>query len=282
MKNFILFLVLILFTVKMSAQYLEVGATGGLSSYYGDLQPSAPANGSFGVTYGAFARYNYRPNIAFKVSGLSGKFYATDRYARNSRRFRNLESETQYYELAATAEWNLTKFDIIDGKTTAPYLFAGVAGFYFNPRGRSDFATNTWVDLQPLGTEGQTLPGGKLYSQFQVAIPVGLGMKISISQKINVGFEAGLRYTFTDYLDDVSGSYPDLVALKELNPLAFDMSFRTPVALNRTLDLPSGQKRGDNYKNDIYYYIGGTISFNIGSREKMEFNKSYRNFFNSK
>ena len=72
MKNFTLLLTIILFTVKTSAQYLELGVTGGLSSYYGDLQPSAPANGSFGVSYGAFARYNYRPTIAFKVSGLSG------------------------------------------------------------------------------------------------------------------------------------------------------------------------------------------------------------------
>ena len=37
------------------------------------------------------------------------------------------------------------------------YLFAGVGGFYFDPKAQFQ---NTWVRLKPLGTEGQGLEGG--------------------------------------------------------------------------------------------------------------------------
>jgi Outer membrane protein beta-barrel domain len=274
----IVFLLLCLSFSKMQAQYWEVGPTGGATSSISDLQPNAPTNGSFGKTYGALVRLNYNPLLSFKVTGLSGGFYATDKYAKGTRRFRNLEAQTQYYELAATAELNLTRFDVMDGKTSAPYLFAGIAGFYFNPRARLNGA-KTWTNLQPLGTEGQTLEGGKKpYSQLQIAVPMGVGFKIAIAKRANLGFEAGLRYTFTDYLDDISGIYPDLKALAVKDPNAAALSFRSKEILGNQLELPSGQKRGDSYKNDLYYYIGATFTVNLGSAAKMEYNKEYRSF----
>lgn len=273
-------LIICLSFYTLQAQYWEVGATGGVSSSINDLQPNSPNNGSFGPTYGALARLHYSPKLSFKATGLVGRFYATDRYAKGLRRLRNLEAQTSYYELAATAEFNLTSYDVIDNKNSSPYLFAGVAGFYFNPRARLNFNEKTWTNLQPLGTEGQTLEGGKKpYSRLQIAIPFGVGFKIAIHKRINWGFEAGLRYTFTDYLDDVSGNYPDLAALTIKDPSAAALSFRSPALMNSQLELPSGQKRGDNYKNDLYYYIGTTLTVNLASEAKMEFNENLRNFW---
>jgi hypothetical protein len=278
MKHIVFLLLCFSFT-ETQAQYWEVGATAGASSSISDLQPNAPTNGSFGSTYGAMARLNYKPMLSFKVTGLSGHFYATDTYAKGTRRFRNLEAQTQYYELAATAELNLTRFEVMDGKTSAPYLFAGIAGFYFNPRARLSTSEKTWTNLRPLGTEGQTLEGGKKpYSQLQIAIPMGVGFKIAIAKRVNLGLEAGLRYTFTDYLDDVSGNYPDLTALTLKDPNAAALSFRSREIFGNQLELPSGQKRGDNYKNDLYYYIGATVTVNLASEAKMEYNKEYRSF----
>ncbi len=276
-------IIILLFCLPFStvqAQYWEAGATVGVSSSISDLQPNSPSNGSFGLTYGALARLHYSPILSFKATGIAGNFYATDRYAKGLRRLRNLEAQTQYYELAATAEFNFSRYDVMDNKNSTPYLFAGVAGFYFNPRARLNLNEKTWTNLQPLGTEGQTLEGGKKpYSQFQIALPFGMGFKIALGKRANLGFEAGLRYTFTDYLDDVSGNYPDLTALAQKDPSAAALSFRLPEILGNQLELPSGQKRGDSYKNDLYYYIGTTLTVNLANEAKMEFNENLRNFW---
>ncbi|MEO8734182.1 MAG: hypothetical protein ABI373_07615, partial [Flavobacteriales bacterium] len=52
------------------------------------------------------------------------------------------------------------------------YLFAGVGAFHFNPQAQYK---GNWVDLRPLGTEGQGLPGGPVeYSLTGVCIPMVL------------------------------------------------------------------------------------------------------------
>lgn len=87
------------------------------------------------------------------------------------------------------------------------YLFGGIAGFAFNPKAKLDGKT---YKLQPLGTEGQGLDGAPdPYKLTSLAIPMGLGFKYYLTRHWNVGFEAGFRYTFTDYLDDVGGDYYD-------------------------------------------------------------------------
>lgn len=276
MRKLITLTFILLFSLQSKAQYFEVGLTGGATSYIGDLQPSKPDTRSFSKSGGAFVRWNYSPIFAIKASALYGSFTASDKYATGTRKSRNLESITTLYEVAATGEVNLTKYDILDGHISAPYLFAGVAGVYFNPQAKID---GVLTDLQPLGTEGQFLEGGKPYSRFALAIPAGIGFKLAATKRINFGFELGLRYAFTDYLDDVSGNYPDLTALAQQNQVAADYSYRMPAYFNQKLENPQGQPRGNKIKHDFYYYGGITISYNLASKEKMEFNQDYRNFF---
>jgi hypothetical protein len=84
-----------------------------------------------------------------------------------------------------------------------------------------------------LGTEGQhaTLDptdanhGIKPYSLLVIAIPFGIGSRIKINDLLDLWIEVGVRYTFTDYLDDVSKNYVDLGVLK--SPQAKAMSYRT-------------------------------------------------------
>ena len=277
MRKLITVAFILLFTLQLSAQYFVTGFTAGVTSYVGDLQPSAPYTRSMGVSGGAYLRWNYSPIFAVKASGLYGSFAAADKYANGSRKSRNLESVTTIYEAALTGEINLTKYDIIDGHITAPYLFAGVSGFYFNPQVKSS-VSGGYVDLQTLGTEGQLLNGGKGYSRFAFAVPVGVGFKLALNKKINVGFEFGIRYAFTDYLDDVSGNYPNLEELAKQNPEAAALSYRMPAFFNQKLENPEGRPRGDKYKHDMYYYTGVTLSVNLATKEKMEFNKAYRDF----
>jgi hypothetical protein len=56
-------------------------------------------------------------------------------------------------------------------------------------------------------------------------VPVGIGARFRINEVLDVWADVGFRYTFTDYLDDVSRSYVDLDKLD--SPLAQAMSYRT-------------------------------------------------------
>lgn len=91
------------------------------------------------------------------------------------------------------------------GSQVYVYGFAGVALLYMNPMGQYN---GKWYPLKPLHTEGQEfVPSRKEYSNWQFAIPFGVGMKYAIDKKSSIGLEYGLRKTFTDYMDDVSTSY---------------------------------------------------------------------------
>jgi hypothetical protein len=277
MRNFfiaLLFGSLLLNTHNINAQYIEVGGMAGGTSYYGDIQKSKPEIGSFGPTISVMARWNRSPKYAFRATAMYGSFNATDYRNFGYLRNRNLEVQTSLYELSVCAEYNLLRYDVMDGQTSAPYLFLGVGGLYFNPQARYQ---DKFIDLRPLGTEGQLILDTKTYSPFQVVIPVGFGIKLGLWQRLSLGFEFGIRQTFTDYLDDISTTYPNLDALAKINPIAAEMSYRVPTITGQRVAV-EGVKRGDNYKSDRYYTLGVTMTYSLASPKKMEYNTSYRDF----
>jgi hypothetical protein len=260
-------------THNINAQYVEVGGMAGGTSYYGDIQKSKPELGSFGPTVSLMARWNRSPKYAFRATAMYGSFNATDARNFGGLHNRNLEVQTSLYELAFCAEYNLIPYDVMDGQTNSPYLFLGVGGLYFNPQARYQ---DKFIDLRPLGTEGQFITGTKTYSPFQVVIPMGIGIKMALWQRLSLGFEFGVRQTFTDYLDDISGNYPNTDVLSKTNPIAAEMSYR---AVNSGFRINvEGQKRGDSYKSDRYYTMGVTMTYSLASPKKMEYNTYYRNF----
>jgi hypothetical protein len=262
---------------KLQAQYLEVGGFVGGTSYYGDLQKAKPEIGSFGPTVGLMARYNYSKRIALRATAMYGSFNATDLRNFGAARNRNLEVQTQLYELAVMAEYNLLPYDVMDGKTSVPYVFLGVGGLYFNPQARYE---GKFIDLRPLGTEGQLMEGGKAYSPLQVVIPVGFGIKLALWQRLSLGFEFCIRQTFTDYLDDVGKTYPNIDVLEKQNPVAAAMSYRVVSTNPNQRVNPEGQQRGDTYRFDRYYSMGISMVYSLAEPNKMEYNKSYRRFLN--
>ncbi|MDZ7879576.1 MAG: DUF6089 family protein [Saprospiraceae bacterium] len=279
MRNFLftfLFASFLLFTSTVKAQYIEVGGMVGGTSYYGDLQKTKPELGSFGSTVSVMARSNRSSRYAFRAAAMYGSFNATDGRNSGSLRLRNLETQTSLYELSVCAEYNLIPYDIIDGQTHTPYLFLGVGGLYFNPQGRYQ---GKFIDLRPLGTEGQFLTGTKTYSPFQVVIPMGFGFKMALKKRLSVGFEFGIRQTFTDYLDDISTTYPNLDALSKINTIAAEMSYKTPLLAGQSAAI-EGVTRGDKNKNDRYYSLGVTMTYSLASPQKMEYDNLYRQFIN--
>ncbi|MFC2101345.1 DUF6089 family protein [Bacteroidota bacterium] len=142
------------------------------------------------------------------------------------------------------------------------YIFGGVGGFYFNPRGQ--YTDGKWYSLKPLSTEGQGIaPTRKNYSLIQLTFPVGLGIKYFINNEWAIGLEYGRRFSFTDYIDDVSKTYfdPDVLETEKgemaayfSNPSEFDDPNKSRVP---------GQQRGDPKDNDTYMYGVITIYYKL-------------------
>jgi len=159
-----------------------------------------------------------------------------------------------------------------------PYFFAGIAAFYFNPQGKypddGDVVSmrGKWVNLKPLKTEGQgIIPTRDDYSLLQIAIPLGFGFKYAYDRTISIGFEYGLRLTFTDYIDDASTTYVSSQMLKDYHlenndadmaELAAYFSNPSNQNLQNSITYP-GQQRGDVRDKDAYMFAKITLYYKL-------------------
>ncbi len=250
----------LLATAASHAQVSEIGITGGVSYYIGDLNPTRHYPANTRLAGGLFYRYNIDERYAVRLQALYTKLEAYDSDSPDSlQQLRNLAFRTNLFEAAFTLEINFLKYRGItkDSHNWTPYIFLGVAYFHMNPQNLLD---DTWYDLQPLGTEGQGTPnGGDPYKLDVFSIPHGVGFKFALTDKLDLGIEWGLRRTYTDYLDDVSGTYVDNTVLTtETGPLTAALA--DPSVLRET-GINSGRSRGDRYTKDWYQYTGVSFSW---------------------
>lgn len=240
---------------------LELGGFLGISNYLGELQQTTFERNENNVAIGLFTRWNVTKNYSLKFNFYKGEISGRDAnyYEIESIRERNLSFRSHIFEFGLTNEVTFISFGERERRIAAPFLFFGISTFHFNPQ---TVYQGRWIDLQPLGTEGQNLPDSRKgrYSLWQIAIPFGIGFNINIGEKMNIGFEVGLRKTFTDYLDDISSKYPDLDALEAYDPMAAQLSFRTPEVADYNPTNPKGDMRGSPAQKDLYFFGGVTFS----------------------
>jgi hypothetical protein len=210
------------------SQKSEVGVSLGGSLFSGDVNPDyarKETKPSFGLLYRYFLSKKFTLRSTFLFSTLSGDDYKDMSWSvkEGNYKVRNLSFRSRIIELSIGAEYFLKN---LTAKKSSPYVFAGIGGFYFKPQAKYQ---GKWYDLQPLGTEGQGLPGGypPKYKRLQANWLVGLGYKQKLSPKVSLSFEVGLRFTSTDYIDDVSTTYADKGALRangSMSPILADRS----------------------------------------------------------
>jgi hypothetical protein len=197
--------------------------------------------------------------LGYKNAAVSG----ADSYStQEGFRVRNLSFESKINELQASLRYYPLGY-IPEQKRWSPYFFTGVTLFHFNPM--AEYQGN-WVELQPLGTEGQgtsAFPDRKPYRLTQIAVPLGGGVKYLLSPSLAVGVEGTLQVTFTDYLDDLSNTYVDpAILIAENGLMAYHLSNRTGEYLGGEPTLKtSTSPRGNPDVNDYYGYFGVTFSF---------------------
>lgn len=238
----------------------ELGLKGGISYYTGDLNSNHFNSANPAASFIVRRNIDRRFSLKAEVSIL--KIDADDRESDNIIRLdRGLHFKSSIQELSSQIEFNFLPYEV--GSVLydwTPFIFSGISIYNFNPQAENSLGQ--WVDLQPLGTEGQgttAYPDRKKYSRTQIAIPMGGGVKISLNNNLNIAFSFSARKTYTDYLDDVSTTYPG-------NPTEFGAS--NIEMSDPTYTHAKDEQRGNELKDDWYYYSGITISFRLNNDTK--------------
>jgi hypothetical protein len=245
-------------------QYHEIGFMINQAGYIGEINQSSHIPTEFQPGGALIYRYNINDRMAFKANVLFARIYAHDKDSDSEwQNNRNLHFRSDIFELSGQIEINFLTYEIGDKqRPSSPYVFLGFSIFRFNPQAEFN---DRWVDLQPLGTEGQSIAGfEERYPLTQVSIPFGVGFKFNIWKNFGGAIEWGFRRTFTDYLDDVSGTYVDAALLEEENgPLSAIMADRSFLP-NGPDGTNTGMQRGETNRKDYYTIAGLMITYKIG------------------
>ncbi|MBX2927245.1 MAG: hypothetical protein KF852_05365 [Saprospiraceae bacterium] len=247
----------------LHAQSTEIGLFGGASFYSGDITPRELGFyfNEISPAFGVFARFNVHKTTAIRLGITQAKVTGDD--ANSAYPERMLNFRTNITEFALMGEFSPVQ---IGGRqaavVVAPYIFGGAAIYRFNPQTLYD---NNWIDLQPLGTEGQGLAGYEApYRLTQVAIPFGVGVKFNFREAWSLGLEFAPRKIFNDNLDDITGA--------EVNYLDVLTGNGTVAASLSNPNIKEPQdvtyRRGGDF-NDWYYVIGATLSFRLRGSDRL-------------
>ncbi len=260
-----LFVCLLCGAMSLSAQSgWEAGGWAGTAWYFGDLNTEFDLSMPHAAV-GALARYNFNERVAVRLSANYATISGDDARSDNLfQRARNLSFRSPIVDGTVQMEFNFLPYEHgSKDEFFTPYLLGGLTVFYFNPMAQYE---GRWVELRPLGTEGQFK--GEEYYAVTGALAYGMGFKISLNRELSLNFELSGRRTFTDYLDDVSTVYPDLDDLERLRgPVAAALSDRSiliPGVNDETIGVP-GRQRGDSTDKDSYVFFGAGLTYFFGS-----------------
>ncbi len=191
MRKLLLMLMVLLPAARMSAQddpqyRMEIGAGVGTVSYEGDFNGNVLKN--MQPMFSALWRYNFDPYKDLRFSATYGKLkgsskdvdtyypdYATEEYSFN----RNL------LDVSLVFEYNFWPYgtgrDYRGAKRLTPYIYGGIG------------ATSA--------------SGGGSKSVFTANVPIGLGVKYKLNERMNLGLDWGIHFSLSDELDGVKDPY---------------------------------------------------------------------------
>lgn len=253
---------------QFDADKLRLTLGLGPSAYLGELiQGDVPLlkqsslSFSTGLTYDITQQFRARFNVSFL--GVRGD----DKLAtRADLKDRNLSFKSFVWDVGFMGEYDFVDRDIYN---IVPYGFLGVGIYHFNPYTYDSSVGKVY--LHDIGTEGQYLESGgypKPYGKTQLNVPIGLGLRYELSERVTLGVELNYRFLFSDYLDDVSSSNyvdPNLFLTSpyyishKIDQLAYRLSYRSPAGSDYNLD----RRRGNPNRKDVFYSFQFTATFRL-------------------
>ena len=264
MKKTIFIIIIFFSSFNYIFSQQEVSVFIGTSFFHGDVGYNSLEFGNTDklfqngkTAWGLSFRNNFNERFSINLTFKKGVISAYDSQSEDSFFIeRNLDFQSNISEFSANIEFNFSHYKIGSNKfNKALYVFTGISGFKFNPTGTSN--EGNWINLQPLGTEGQgssIYPDKEKYSLFGIGVPIGLGYKININQNMALNFSWSWTLTFTDYIDDVSTQY---VNPSILSPSAQEMADKS------SFGFEDGYQRGNSQNNDKFGFVGVSIVYKI-------------------
>ena len=230
MKSLYFLLISLLFPLFSYSQTYEVGGMFGSTTFVGDVGATQVFKldevlESDKMSYGFLFRWNRSNRHSFRFSAMRIKTRGIDADSDiQERQQRNLRFETSISELSVGVEYTFWEWDLHSSKRPqwVPYLSTGVAYFF------TDQFARVGDELQ----EMEALNG--------FAIPLTLGVKTTIGNKLVLSAEFSARYAFSDNFD---GSAPD-----ELENGGAFPSFGNPNS------------------NDWYIFAGFSLTYTFGRK----------------
>lgn len=176
----VLFIASVLYSISAQAQddyKYEIGGMGGIDFYMGDANKTKLFN-DIGPVFGGVFRYNFDLRWALKTNLLMGHVSGDTRHFDNAFPFGQQRSFSRmFWEAGTQIEFNFfsysDQFAYLGAKRFTPYVFTGV---------------------------GFTLGGGEK-TFFDANIPMGIGLKYKLKERLNIGFEFSFRKLFSDSFD---------------------------------------------------------------------------------
>lgn len=282
----------------------SLGITIGSSDLWGDIGTKSPIDHYANLNYsnymrpfgGFYVRYAFKPSLVWRAGINYGTVAAgddmnvdgakkADLYESDpvQRYQRNLDVRTNIWEGNMMFEINPFRFNPLSKAARMsfqPYILLGIAGYHFEATGRyinkngAGASNGQYIKLYDLHIEGDGFKGEgmpKAYSQWQMAIPLGIGGKWDLSPKMAIGIEYVYRYCFTDYLDGVSAKYIDPKLYKE-NGLTDQEAYIATAMSDKSWELDpnkthkAGEMRGNNKGGDGYSTLSVTLFYKFKSK----------------
>jgi opacity protein-like surface antigen len=254
MNRIRLLLVGLFVNMQASSQSFFGTAYMGGSNYQGEIQEVTFAFKGMRFAAGFGGQFRLHDHLwistELMLAHLSGRDADIDINSNNIAR--NLSFETDIQELSILARLNLLRGT---KQPFVPYVTGGGAVFRVDPyafdaAGQKHF-------LYPLSTEGQGLPAypdRKVPSKVNFSLPMGAGIEFRLAPRLRVDAEVMYRKSFSDYIDDVSTTYPDeALLLAARGPKAVELSYRSDERPGGSTVFPSGAQRGNPNRMDWYH-----------------------------
>lgn len=223
MRYLTIFIITVLSSAFCHSQIHEIGIFAGGSNFIGDvgatkyISPNQPA-------FGGIYKWNRSPRHSFRFSVIFSDLEGIDADSDDPRRIeRDYSFTNNILELSAGIEFTFLDFNLHQvGKKSTPYLYTGVTAssfdnYYFNNNGER-ISENT--------------------SSIAYGIPMVVGYKTKLTNKLIFALEIGARYTFTDELDGNIGE------AKSTQRFSF----------------------GNTNNNDWYVFSGATLTYTFGRK----------------
>jgi hypothetical protein len=189
---------------QLNLSKYEVGLSGGVFVYQGDVTPETL--GAYKTLKPQFALHIYRklsPSFSMRLNINRGKLHGSDsKYANPGyRQQRNFTFTTPVTELSVQGVWSFLE---TKNPRLSPYVFAGGGVTFLNiKRDYSNFNAAYFGENTSL-LNGLTEDAAKTLPRIIPVVPVGAGVRYSLSKRFSAFGETSYRLSFTDYLDGFS------------------------------------------------------------------------------